>query len=134
MEFVSFIESRRNKYGCKDRWAIFRCPVCGAEVERAYQFGMDVSACSKKCAGKLKKEKNSKSKESGKVRKKPRYIDRNNLEVPEECKGCGYWGQDGCSFIFRRGYSRTGFLKGRTCREAGIYTTKKPKQMYKEYF
>ena len=133
MEFIREIEGRKGKDGKKEKWGVFRCPICNMEVERLYGSGIYVKTCSKKCSG-IKRKQESQPVKEKKSRKKPRYIDRNNLEVPEECVGCGYWGPDGCSFVFRRGYSRTGFLKGRTCREAGIYTTKKPKQMYKEYF
>lgn len=94
------------------QFGVFKCPVCGREKEMAVIQGRHALTCSYNC-GKVyqKQEREKKEKQS---------------MQPKECEGCGYWEQmDGCKFSRVNGYTRTVFLKGRTCREAGIYTPKK---------
>lgn len=120
MELIKQIESRRAKNGHLEKWGVFKCPICGQNVEKRLMPGMNAATCSKRCGGIRSKKEASKNLQKKKTVPKKYSPD----SVPEECKGCGYWETDGCKFSRVHGFTRTGYLKGRTCREAGIYTKK----------
>lgn len=128
MELVKQIGSRRDKNGKCAMWGLFKCPICGKKVERIMRIGIDRNTCSKECGYLYKINMNQKTKIRGNA------FDPNETVVkryekdyrPKDCRGCGYWdGKDGCAFSRINGFSRIGYLKGRTCREAGVYTRKK---------
>jgi ribosomal protein L37AE/L43A len=119
MELIKEIERRRQKNGQLERWGIFKCPICGKHVEKRLQPGIYANACSISCGrafASLKEKKPQK--------KHLKYVNNWENSQPQECVGCGYWETDGCKFSRVHGFTRTGYLKGRTCREAGIYTKK----------
>jgi predicted nucleic acid-binding Zn ribbon protein len=97
-------------------WALFKCPICGEIVEKKRYVGMHQATCSKKCASIL----------GFNTKKKNGHVYVSVAEIPDECIGCGYWREKtGCDFITIHKRSRVLFLQGRTCREAGIYTTRR---------
>lgn len=120
MELVRPLESRLDNRGHLERWGVFKCPVCGKNVEKRYNPGTYAATCSIHCGRIYSANKNSKSKKAI-----PKKYSADS--VPKECEGCGYWETDGCKFSRVHGFTRTGYLKGRTCREAGIYTKKRQK-------
>jgi hypothetical protein len=119
MELIKRIESRRTERGHLERWGLFKCPMCGKIVEKRLKPGEYAATCSPSCGNLYSKQKRKKSE-----KKEKNYIGYFEKYQPKECVGCGYWESDGCKFSRVHGFTRTGFLKGRTCREAGIYTKK----------
>jgi hypothetical protein len=116
MEFVKDLGIRIDDKGRRIRWSLFRCPICGNELEKQHQYGIKQFSCSNKCGVKKSKE----------TRDKKQYVNLSVVKTPAECKGCGYWREKtGCDFAIVHKRSRVAFLNGRTCREAGIYTTKR---------
>ncbi len=120
MELVKQIESRRTERGHLEKWGVFKCPICGKHVEKRLKPGTYAATCSPHC-GRIYAMQNT-VKDSKK--KNGMTVEYAQKSVPTECVGCGYWENDGCKFSRVHGFTRTGFLKGRTCREAGIYTKK----------
>lgn len=118
MELIKEIESRRTERGHLERWGLFKCPICGKNVEKRLHAGIYAATCSLVCGRTYTARKTQKKNTTGKYSKN---------STPKECEGCGYWEVDGCKFSRVHGFTRTGYLKGRTCREAGIYTKKNQK-------
>lgn len=119
-------ETEIKPYGKKNMmYGIYRCPVCGKEKEMPKDRGKVAHTCSPECGIKHRNQKREQ-----KVGKKKKSVAKAKTKTksyqPQECIGCGYWtGEDGCNFSGVHKITRTGYLKGRTCREAGIYTTEK---------
>lgn len=127
MKFIREVETKRDKYGRMVKYSEFECPICKKNVVKMHAIGLKNKGCSRECGEVSKQETIAKRTPKMKKKKKTKYtsdVMYSVVKIPTECKGCGYWqNSSGCNYSIIEGRSRMLMLNGRSCREAGIYTT-----------
>ena len=123
MELIRETGKRTYNKG-RTMFGLFKCPVCGREKEMPVKYGKYCHTCSAKCGTIWRKQQ---------IVQNTKSAVNTRLILEDECSTCGYWSErDGCGYFLATGVLRTKIVqKGQTCKEDGVWTSKRVRRKVK---